>query len=72
MPGSAVLSGLAFVSRLMQTICQYVLLVMLLITVGQIVARIVFSLGFPWAEEATRYLFGLDDPARGRGSGSPR
>ena len=56
MPGSAVLSGLAFVSRVMQAVCQYVLLVMLLITVGQIVARYFFSVGFPWAEEATRYL----------------
>jgi len=56
MSGNAVLSGLAIVSRVMQAVCQYVLLVMLLITVGQIVARYFFSFGFPWAEEATRYL----------------
>ena len=49
-------SGLAVVSRATQIVCQFILLVMLLITVAQIVARYFFSVGFPWAEEATRYL----------------
>jgi TRAP-type C4-dicarboxylate transport system permease small subunit len=51
-----ILSGLAVVSRATQTVCQFILLLMLVITVAQIVARYFFSVGFPWAEEATRYL----------------
>ncbi|WP_316860183.1 TRAP transporter small permease [uncultured Cohaesibacter sp.] len=50
------LSGLAVLSRLIQALCQFLLMVMLLITVSQIVARYFFSIGLPWAEEATRYL----------------
>ena len=51
-----VLSGLAMVSRAMQHVCQGLLLVMLVITVAQVIARYFFSHGFPWAEESTRYL----------------
>ena len=49
-------SGIAVASRVTQIVCQFLLLVMLVITVTQIIARHFFSVGFPWAEEATRYL----------------
>ena len=50
------LSGLAVLSRVTQVLCQCLLMLMLTIIVSQVLARYFFSIGLPWAEEATRYL----------------
>ena len=56
MPFSVIRSVLSTLSIAIQAFCMAVLFISLSITVAQVVARTFFETGFPWAEEATRYL----------------